>query len=669
MIPAIEAISSKLASVLAEDVTQEPTRAIGHTRELDRILAIPRRVWREDDPAVMRLVFEMSEWLRRPGSRATLRPIQAFALAELHYLRGLFCPMRVGSGKTLVTFLAPTVLGSQRPVLCVPPKLREKTRREFERLAEHWRAPASLRILSFRELSLDYGTLFVVTPEGLPLHGKPSKALIEIAATNPRQPISAYYAVDGCWWPQTGGVHGTFVLVREFGILDMADPDLVMSDEAHHLKNPKAACTRKMSRFMDTHPMLPYIPLSGTITKDKIQDFAHVASWALKTYAPVPRGYHAIKEWGNALNVKVSDEDRIGVGALIELADPSDLQTCDALTAARRGFRKRLIETPGVVAYAKQYDGASLLIEETPEPKYAECTEADFKKLRENNNRADDSTLPDGLQIWAYARQRSRGFYYTFDPKPPEPWKNARTEWYAAVRQGIKYGHSTKIDSEKQVALACVQHPDWEAPVWQEARRAYAAWQAIKPTFRPRQIAVWCDDAAIRFVADWMADHKGLVWVDHVEFAERLSKVTGAPFFHEKGFDASGRFIEEARPDKDGSIIVSIESNNEGINLQHNWFENLFTSLPKGGNKFEQTLGRTHRDEQPEDEVTAEVMITCREDGESWFKILEECRYMTDATMHVEDGQPLPAKVFYADCVMPSEDEIRNRALQSFRYG
>ncbi len=523
--------------------------------------------------------------------------------------------MPVGSGKTLVSFLAPTVLGSVRPILILPAKLRDvKTPRDFARYAKDWRAPSTLRIISYEQLSRDYGD-----EKQLGYHGQP------------------------------------------LGILDLADPDLIMDDEVHRFKNPRAACTRKMRLFMDTHPNVIKVALSGTITKDKIEDYTHVVGWTHKNAAPVPRVYSVLKDWAGALNVKVDDEDRVEVGALLEFATEEERRILDPTTAARRGFRRRLIETPGVVAYAKEYDGASLLIEEAPEPDYSSRTEEIFSKFRLDGVLPNDTTTSGGLENWRHEREMARGFCYFWDPPAPEPWKNARAEWHAAVRYVIgNSDRDQRLDSEWQVANAC-NSVHRRGQMWEDARRAYAAWVAIRDTFKIEQVAVWHDDAPWECVADWMDRNKGLVWVEHIEFGNRLAKETGARYFQRGGLDASGMAIEDARPDRDGSIIVSIESNKEGRNLQEYWCDNFFTVPPKGSDAAEQSFGRTHRPGQVADEVTVEIAIWSKADANAWLSIMAESRYVVDSS-------GLPAKVLYADVTIPDVFDFEARALRTARF-
>ena len=96
------------------------------SRELDRILALPRRQWADEGFAA-----ELTKCLKRPGGTMTLLPIQAQALCELIASDGLVAPIRVGGGKTLITLLAPFVVRAKRPLLVTRASLLEKTKRDI----------------------------------------------------------------------------------------------------------------------------------------------------------------------------------------------------------------------------------------------------------------------------------------------------------------------------------------------------------------------------------------------------------------------------------------------------------------------------------------------------------------------------------------------------------
>ena len=108
--------------------------------EFKRMDAIPRRTLvlpsDDDTRAISRALrlrpddeCEGAYKVRKDGTLAgclhcTLRNIQAAALIEAMQF-GFYGPMRPGVGKTLVTFLLPTVRGRVRPVLIAPAALHK----------------------------------------------------------------------------------------------------------------------------------------------------------------------------------------------------------------------------------------------------------------------------------------------------------------------------------------------------------------------------------------------------------------------------------------------------------------------------------------------------------------------------------------------------------------
>ena len=79
-----------------------------------------------------------------------LRPRQAIALYEALQMGGMFGALSVGAGKTLVSFLLPSILEAMRPVLLLPAGLIEKTWHDRKILAEHWNIPTNLQIIFLR---------------------------------------------------------------------------------------------------------------------------------------------------------------------------------------------------------------------------------------------------------------------------------------------------------------------------------------------------------------------------------------------------------------------------------------------------------------------------------------------------------------------------------------
>jgi hypothetical protein len=245
-----------------------------------------------------------------------------------------------------------------------------------------------------------------------------------------------------------------------------------------------------------------------------------------------------------------------------------------------------------------------------PEPK---GTEEAIANLRAEWVAPDGWFLADAaFEVYRVARQLGRGFYYRHDPRPPEDWFNARRAWCSFVRKTLE--SSREFDSEFQVASAC--------DLGRLPTATYRAWQNIKPTFEPNTVPEWLSYDAIEWVREWEREHpESLIWVEYVAFGERLSAVTGWPFFSDEGLDARGNHIERHR----GTAIVSVAANSTGRNLQA-WSKNLFVAPLSNGVAWEQAIGRTHRDGQMND-VEVHTFVVVQEDRQALDKSIQESRY------------------------------------------
>jgi hypothetical protein len=550
-------------------------RLVQHTRELARIIQLPRRTWSEPDTEA--LARDMSLALKRPAGSMTLRPLQALALYELGTKGGAFCPIRVGGGKTLITLLAPVVADSSRPLMLLPAKLVDKTIREQRELAPHWPIATHVRIVSYESL------------------GRANQATL----------------------------------------LDMFKPDLIIADEAHKLKNRKAAVTRRVLRYMAANPDCGFLGLSGTITKRSLEDYAHVVSWCLPAqFCPVPQSWTELQEWADALDEKPGLQSPVNPGALLMLCNAEELalaQQGHKTTAARKAFRRRLVETPGVVASTEGFVGCSLSIEAITTDVLPELDEA-FKTLRTQWETPDGQPLSDPMAVWRHARELGQGFYYKWDPRPPEDWLMARKAWAKACRSILEHNRRG-LDSELQVVRAV---DDGHYP---DASDALELWRAVKDNFVPNTVPVWLDDSVIQRAVQWGLQNVGIIWTEHQAMAERLAQVSRLSYYGRQGKDRLGNYIEDHPADQ--PLIASIQSNGEGRNLQK-WNKGLILSPPPNGAQWEQLLARMHRDNQEADEVAYDVMVTCAEHENALEQAMADAHYIEASTGQAQ-------KLLYAD--------------------
>lgn len=192
---------------------------VQQTRELLRIIGLPRRTWSDDAAAQLaaRLTAALSrttpghdgpdapgQCCTRCGSPLRLRPVQAIALAEIGAYGGMWGPIRVGGGKTMISLLAPEVLGSRRPLILVPANLIEKTEATKAQLAPHWRVPERMWLISYELLG-------------------------RRQSGEKRDP--------------KGNVIGP-------ALLDRLEPDAIIADESQRLKDPHCAVTKRVLRYL-----------------------------------------------------------------------------------------------------------------------------------------------------------------------------------------------------------------------------------------------------------------------------------------------------------------------------------------------------------------------------------------------------------------------------------
>ena len=266
---------------LAEKQQDVAGNALRLTPELRRIAALPRRDWEETE-----YNLDFSQWKKAPGF--DLWPHQRAALAEIARLLGGFFPLRVGGGKTLICFLAPTVIGAKSTMIVVPGSLREKTEREFAELAEYWQSPINCHIVTYEEISRSTGQ----------------------------------------------------------DLLEKYWPSLIILDECHKVKNMDAACTRKLRALIeDAEPCV--VAMTGTAANEKLSEFAHIVRWALHENSPVPESSAELELWDKCFR-QTKHFDRRNITYLTTLGEKSKVQP--SAKASLRIFARRFHVTPGIVA-------------------------------------------------------------------------------------------------------------------------------------------------------------------------------------------------------------------------------------------------------------------------------------------------------------------------------
>lgn len=400
---------------------------------------------------------------------------------------------------------------------------------------------------------------------------------------------------------------------RKADILERIKPDLIVADEAHSIRVKSSTRTRRFLRFMRNHPECRFVALSGTMSKRSIVDFAHLIELALRKNSPLPNNYADLEVWSEAID---ATEEPRPPGALLQL--------CQDGESVRSGFRRRLTESPGVVASAETSIGTSLIIQKRTLP-IPKKIAAEVTKLYETWQ-IDETELPDAMSLVRVARQLNMGFYYKW--KWPngirdEEWLRARNAWNKEVRSYLQHTSRDGYDSPFLLATAAADGR-WKSENW-------AAWAAVKGRPEPETVPVWIHDFVVADAINWGKQREtnggGLIYYEHTAIGEAVARLGGWTMYGQ-GMDASTADIQ-----KEPVLVCSIHAQSTGKNLQ-SWNTMLILSAPANGAAYEQVIGRIHRQGQMADEVMIEILLHCREFQSAFDQGLKDA-----ALLEERDGQ------------------------------
>lgn len=555
-----------------------------NTSEMQRIIELPRRRLNLAD------VRDLTPAFRKPGGTMTLRPIQSAALWEMEKANGLFGSIGVGHGKTLCAYLASEVLNSRRSVLLCPPALRDHYIRAFDDYGRHFDVRVTPELVTYADLS--------------------------------RADKSA--------------------------VLNRMAPDLIIADEAHHLRHKSSSRTKRVLRYFKQYPDTRFVALSGTMTSKSLLEYAHLLVLALKDGAPIPAPYYELQSWAEAIDVspfpapagalyKLCKEhehdlgirnngDRlrasgdglhlVGRGQATEERSTGQGEGVGAqLSPARTAFRCRLVSTPGVVATEEGSIGTSLVIQARRPEVPTEVEEA-LEELRQTWT-IGDIEISDALMFHRYTKQLACGFYYKWDWPNGEvdnEWLEARSAWAREVRNYLTYRSREGCDSE-YLYTQRVLDGSIESRAWGE-------WALVASRPEPPTVAVWLSDFLVKDAVEW-GKEGGLIWYKHHALGIAIAEMGDYPLC---AGGADGSFLLAAMAPEFPTMVLSVNAHKEGVNLQ-DWNRNLYTSVVNGA-AFEQSLGRTHRAGQLADEVTADVYLHTAELEKAFSAALEDAAYI-----------------------------------------
>jgi intein/homing endonuclease len=512
----------------------------------------------------------------------------------------------IGNGivlhNTLCGLLMPMAMAScRRAVLFIPPALRAQLyEKDLEFYGKHWNLP-----------NLAGGNSFI-----------------------PGRPVLHVVAYSELSSPKSSE------------LLKQLNPDLVIADEAHSLRHRDTARTRRFLRYFADFPDTRFCGWSGTLTAKSVRDYAHLSALALGEGSPVPLHPPTVEEWAAAL-----DPDGTGffdAGQLRRFCEPDE--------EVRKGFRRRLTDTSGVVATAENLLGTSLIFYQRPAPPIPQELQEHLRKLRKSPQeggwiRPDGEELVDALRVSACARQLACGFYGRWKfprgekPEVIDDWFARRQEWNRELRDRLQRS-APHLDSPNLCMRAAIRFYDGGCPgcergpmeqhsrkckeadthpLW--ASKTWPVWSKIHKSVYHEEEVVWVSDYLLEDVMKWANEAPGIIWIEHVPVGERLSRLGKLPYYG-GGEQASADIIKETGQ---RSVIASVKAHYQGKNLQM-FNRNLIVAMPSDGAVVEQLIGRTHREGQKADEVEVFIYQHTPEFSDALSKAKARARYIDETT-------------------------------------
>lgn len=513
------------------------------------------------------------------GCITRLRLVQALALREIGICGGLLGPIGVGHGKTLIDVLAPLAfqhVGVQVSVLLIPVKLCAQLIEDYEYIGQHFKMPQ-------------------IVFHGNPYQNTCQKMNVNVPLERgaPLVHVVPYSRIS---------LHEATVWLEE-----RLKPQAIIADECHKLRDiVNTATGSRVDRYMRAHPECRFAGWSGSIMSKRLTDFDHLAMWALRGASPMPLKKETTEEWGSAIEVSDNPAEP---GPLMKLCKPGE--------HLMSGFRRRLVETLGVVCTSAPAVDCELSLEEHPAPAIPEKVRHALKMVRgelpgqSGPQRPDGEELADALAIARTAREVACGFYniwifpqceFPRDTELVETWRLRRAMWFREVRQKLK-GREEHLDSVLLVERAARRHhgdmpkvrglPTWNSEHW-------CAWRDIENKVVHKTKPILLDDYLIKNVAEWGLKNRGVIWYEHSAFGRWVSEYSGLPRFG-AGKDAKTALLGDPSrgivgEDGSRSVICSLKAFGTGTNgMQFRWDTAFFPNPMSASDGWEQSLGRLHR--------------------------------------------------------------------------
>lgn len=408
--------------------------------------------------------------------------------------------------------------------------------------------------------------------------------------------------------------------------LDREKPELIIADEAHKLKSCSSVRTKRLFTYLLENPSTRFIGMTGTVTTKSLEEYAHLFEAALGDRTPIPRDGEHLDLWNDHLSPRAKplewQWDR-----LEPLANKygESLRSTRIPTKKRRilqrAYCKHLTQASGVHFSTKPSVGASLVIYEKKGIDYPDKLKQLEKDVKEAKCLPNGEFFANDAQEAKTLFEIAHGFYYVWDWSGVAKsirfdWTYARSDWQRALRSFLVGPLQKRLDApsliERRIESGSTGLPGWLVD-------SYRSWAKIRHKCSPKTIPIWVDDYLVRYAREFLAaSNDTILWYHFKAFADKLR-----PYV--KLYEAG----DKLRITKHKCAMSLAHAT--GNNLQA-WNNQLFITPMASGERWEQALGRTHRQGQLSDTVTASVPQHHPIFVRKFRQAQEDARYIQETT-------------------------------------
>lgn len=613
-----------------------------------------------------------------PDKEFRLRPIQIDGVWTFEQFGGLLGPVGVGHGKTFITLLSAVKAiksrGHYRVVIMVPPQVYDQLIKTD--------LPQARALFNLQGVAFNICT-------------GSRQARLDIA----KRPGS------GVW------IYSYSSLSTQTGYVELKAirATCYILDEAHNLANAKSARTKRwhaILRELEDEKIVEWtqtmtgttqvqaietLALSGTITKKKLGDYAHIATRALGGLSPVPMRDAAIRVFSSVIDseasiVALNDRDASALKTYLEWAkangfdatkvirkddetdDEYDMRLRAGLTLqerVRQAFMFRLTRSQGVVATEGQGVDSSLLVSWV-EPNTETITGSRMVELMQkvvvSQETPNGDAIDYGMHQYKWLWELTSGFYNNLIwPSTDKIIEDNRRkfdriisedqaemlrgqalkhhtllqEYHRLLRKFLDQQHIPGCDTPMLVANECIRHMEGKGKHYHLPEWLVEAYQkqrdegphAYNDLPERFSVPVRVHDYKVQAAVEWAKEHEEGIIWYHHPEIGRWIVELLKKEGMPHTFAAAGMNDKAYAP----GLVVASFAHGTGKNLQHQ-SKNLFVELRREAAIMEQALGRTHRSGQLADVVNAYMLLGNGFDLALFNGILKDSDYIQSTT-------------------------------------